>query len=303
MDVHTLHMVVIDNAGATDLSIDGILNQNITTGIVPVSIGGDSAVDDTFAYVDTQDPVIGFSTNQLATLLASCGLSGFAVAKDADEPGAQIYLKKRAIGGIFASGSVHQKFTVPNGILIVQSIDAALKGGNAVAQCELHSYYDGTNAPLAVAASSALAGTPLATESFRAGKFLLNGTEIEGVQNINLALGITMDKQFGGGSPYCRHVSIGARKPRLTIRTLDIAKLQSLFTVAGVAQAATDSVAYLENRASGSGNDISFTFDEGIAWMDISADHQGEAVGTVTYVPVSDGTNDIVVISTTATMP
>ena len=304
MDRYSLDAVVVDKAGGTspDFTIGGIKNQQLSLGLQHVIESGGGSVDPTFMAVTGQSPLLSFDTLHIATLLGNVGISGYNFAEDIDEPGVVFYFKKRALGGIFAAGAVHDSLTMANGLMAWNNISAQHRGGPAVASVVVYPIWDGTNAPLAIATSKAIATAASVSESFRLGSCYFNGTEIEGVMSLDISLGLDIRTEGDGGQQYDDHVGIYARNPAITITSKDVHLLQSLITVGGLAQSDTDSIVYLCNN--GSGDDISFSIDDGRAFFTtVDLPHQDDAVGQLTIQPIHDLTNDIFVIDTAATNP
>ena len=108
------------------------------------------------------------------------------------------------------------------------------------------------------------------------------------------------------------YVAIASFRPTLTIRTLDAVAL-STFGVAGTAQGATPSVAYLRAKVDGGGtiaNDvashinIATTASKGmITVKELSAEQEGDATCEITITPTSAGVLHPLTITTGAVIP
>jgi hypothetical protein len=114
----------------------------------------------------------------------------------------------------------------------------------------------------------------------------------------------------GDGQVWATYVSIQFRQPSFMLVTTDPTIIDT-FGIVGTAISASDVVLYLRKMAEGGtrvaddgGAHVSFTLDEGIITCeDVSANQDGIAQATLRVDPTFDGTNAIIVISTTANLP
>jgi len=304
MDRHTLYAVNVDTVGAGDIFIDQIADFRLDPRINKLLEGGDGGVYNTHVSVLSQDPRIIFTTTKLASALAKCGLTGLAITADVDEPGAEFWFQKLVEGGTRATGASHIKLTVAEGLLLPRTINAP-HNGRATIGYECIATYDGTNDPIVVAGSQELSGTPSVSELFTAGKAMINGAQLEGVQNIVIDIGIQELVEGADGLVWPTYAGILRIQPVIRITTADAGAL-STFGLTGAAQGATDSIVYLRKLAEGgtrvadaTEEHISFTIDEGhISVSDVSGPH-GQRLGSMVEIsPTYDGTNAPLVINT-----
>ncbi len=121
--------------------------------------------------------------------------------------------------------------------------------------------------------------------------------------------GIDIIKHGSSGLVFPLFTGIQTRRPRFTIGTNDITALLDI-GLEGTAQTATDSVVYLrkitENGArvaDATAEHISFTIDDGMIWVtSMGGSNNSPQAGEIIIQPTFDGTNPIVVTSTTATI-
>ena len=269
-----------------------------------VLIGADGSVDPTYVAGMSQAPQLAFSTTALATVLAKCGISGLAITADADEPGLRAWFQALADGGTRGGAGSNVLLTVAKGLLVPVGISAP-HGGPATMSMAMHCIYDGTNEPVVPTTGQDLAGTPAVSELFTAGKVMINGVELAGVQSIEVAFGINVLVLGAKGIAWPTYSCIISRTPTITISTLDAAAV-STFGLDGTAQGATDSLVYLRkldkngNRvANNVAEHIKFTVDDGlITCRTAGGSHGSPVMSQVVITPTYDGTAAIIVIDT-----
>ena len=310
MNAYTLYAVNIDNAGAgTDLFIDQVSDFSFDPAINALLLGSDGAVDPTYVAVMSQSPSMALSTSALATVLAACGISGLSVVADADEFGADFYLQKLLEGGTRAVGNSHLRMRSSKGMLIPLSLTAS-QGALATLSMSYVPIFDGTLDPVVISNIAPLVGAPAVGEAFTLGPVYVNGAQVEGVQSVTINFGISLEVIGSDGGVWPTFVSIGSRRPTISVETTD-ASILNTFGLTGAAQAATDSAVYFTKMAEGStrvadltAEHISFTVDAGhIGVGAISATHPGRASAGLTITPTYDGTNAIIAISTATALP
>ena len=292
--------------GAGAVLLDQIQNFEDDPGINLVVASGDGQVDPTYVAVMSQRPTMSFGSSALATILGACGISGAVIDADGTYPGLVAWYQKMAEGGIRASGSAHLKMTAKEGLLIPTSVTAQ-QDGTAMVSVQAGLTYDGTNAPIVVADSQALSGSPAVGEMFTVGPVSINGATLEGIQSISFDPGLSLVFGAGDGDVWPTYVSVQARRPRISVVTTDVSALATL-GISGAAQGASDSVVWFRKKAEGgtltadaTAEHISLTMDDGMAIPGRgSVTQDGHATREVTLVPSWDGTNAIIVISTAA---
>jgi hypothetical protein len=306
--LYTLYAVSLDTAtlAGSDVLLDQIQSFGVSTGINRVLQRGDGQVDPTYVAVMSQRPGIQFTTTALATALGAAGISGAEIDADETYPGLVSWFQKMDEGGTRASGSSHLKMTAASGILVPRSIQAS-QDGPATANFEAILTYDGSNEPIVIADSQALAGSPAVGELFTVGPASINGSALEGVQEITIEPGIQLRVASGDGDVWPTYVAIMSRAPSIRIRTTDATALAT-FGLDGTEQGATDSVVYFRKMgeggtrvADGTSEHISVTVDDGMVTVenqDVTQD--GVAVADVVLTPTYDGSNAIIAISTAA---
>jgi hypothetical protein len=306
LTAHVLHCVHIDIAGGagSDVDIGQITDFSISTAIQELLLGSDGAVDPTFVAVGEQRPRAAFTTSMLATVLAKCGISGLAIAADVDEFGADMFFKKVVEGGTRETGSNHLRLRIAKGLLVPRTLNAP-HNGLATLGLELIATHDGTNNPIVIATSQALAGTAGVSEAFTAGPVYINGVQLEGVQNISIDFGITEMVLGSDGLVWPTYVAILDRKPVIRVRTIDALALNT-FGLTGAAQGITDSLIYLRKISQGgtrvanaTAEHIKVSVDEGLISVDtVRGSHPNQLESEVTIRPTYDDANAILAVTT-----
>jgi hypothetical protein len=291
--------------GASDVLLDQVQNVEISTGIAQAILASDGQVDPTYVSVLSQAPSLSFESTAAATILGSCGISGMIIDADVTYPGLIAWFQKMAEGGVRAAGSSHLKLTMKEGLLVPRTIQAS-QGGVATISLEAALTYDGTNDPIIIADSQALAGTPATAEAFTIGPASINGATLEGIQSLTIDPGISLTVLSGDGQVWPTYAAIQARQPSIRLTSTDVSAL-STFGLSGAAQGASDSVVWLRKMSEGAGRvadnvaeHIGFTIDEGmITVQSASASQGGPAMAEVLITPTYDGTAAIIVVDTT----
>ena len=105
----------------------------------------------------------------------------------------------------------------------------------------------GTVSPVVRTASQSLPALAYTREVFTLGPVKLNGTAVDGVQEVTIDFGIKEEVKAGSGALYPQLVAISEIRPRVTVRVNDESALATL-GLQGVAQGATDSLIYLRKE-------------------------------------------------------
>lgn len=307
MELWTLGQVALTGTGAFTLS--HITDFTPSPGIEQVVMGADGNVDPTFIAVPGVDPRFRLTTTMLATLLAKAS-SAFLIqglpfeTGGAGLTGLDAYLLKHAQGGTIASGTVHKKISAVKGMLIPRAIQCA-QGGNATMGLEVIPIStDGATAPVSHTDVTAPAATAV-SELFTLGPVQINGSAVDGVQNVSIDPGLSVVVMGADGNPYRTFCGITARRPGVQFVTTKASCIDT-FGWTGAALSAT-AVVYLRRYQQGSvvygdgeSQHIKMTLTEGhVAWRDIPTRHGGQALATVSITP-RKGTPAIIIIATGA---
>ena len=141
----------VDINGTT---IGGITEQSITTGAEinsEVTAGGTSPQFGELATVATGGQ---FGGHDIVALLGALGSKGLCITGGAS-PGFGLWTLIKNDCGTIASGSVHRKVVIPNGLIVPRTLTIQ-QGQRASLTAEVFGIYDGTNDPIIVTAAVAL---------------------------------------------------------------------------------------------------------------------------------------------------
>jgi hypothetical protein len=303
--LYTLGCVVFDGA-----QINQIESVTVNPGLESLFYQSDGAVDPTYVAVMSQRPALQFTTSAIVRALAVSALSCANIASSLDA-----WFQRYAAGGTRMTGSNSTKFSFAGGMLCPTQITAR-QGGRATITYALSAVSsNGTTSPLSITTASAMPALLDADQMFTVGPAKINGTTLTGVTSITFDTGIRPVLLGADGEAYDTFVAINDRRPRITIRSkhADFAAESGMGFVIG--QSATDSLVWLRKIAeggtrvaNGTAEHVRFSIDDGlITIQEASGEGGGEGGGEgaeieVIIEPSFDGTNDIVAISTAATI-
>ena len=308
MDAYELYAVDINTDDSVTLFVDGVVAQGHDLNADMQRLYGDGGVDPRAIFMGKLEPEFRLTTPQLATCLATCGISGLKISAGVNGDGADMYWQKVEQGGTRASGSNHLKLTVGTGLMYPTAMTIRDDGAPAELPYVIAASWDGTNDPVSVTTGAALPGTAAASEAFTVGPVKMNGSTLDGVQSITIDPGIQIKKIKGDGHVYPDVVYIQQRQPEIRVDLADMAALDTVGVLAGTPQGATDSVIYLRKMAANgtrvadaTEEHISFTIDDGNFRIDRADGREaGDQACTVIITPAYDGTAAIIAIDVAA---
>ena len=276
--------------------ITGIQSLGLNPNLEQIISRGSGAVDPTFASVGKIQPEIVFDTTAIKTALAAIGIDGAALSSDV------FFFQKLAAGGTREGALKNPKITAATGMIIPVTIKAAAPPAEAVLSMRaVPTSADGAASPLAILADQSLeADQDQVAEVYVLGEVEVNGTELEGVDDLTIDFGIDLLIDYGSGHIYPTFVGIRKRDPIITARTWDLDAFMS-WDIAGVVQGESDSTVKLQDQTEGGvrgSSPITFTIDAGMAHFEsLNADDPELFRGSAKLTPTSDGTDAIIVIS------
>jgi hypothetical protein len=216
------------------------------------------------------------------------------------------FAEKREEGGTRATGSVHEKYTIKSGLLVLRRLacdhqaDASL-GAEAVID------WDGTNNPIVLVPTAALPGTLTDSERFTLGPVKLENTTYSGVKSLEVDFGINVRAEGGDGDKWPTHVSISNIQPVIRLRGIDAQWLAAAnIPLLGLVVTHANTTIYLRKYdPSGAGvyadntaNHVKMTVN-GLAQIDTWESRGLEPVGvTMEIRPKFDGSLVPIVITT-----
>ncbi len=241
--LHVVHGLLLPNSSFLCQLEQGAISMGIRTlSVTPAGFPQPLAL-----HTAAQQPMITFSTSQLATLLGATGIYGY----DSSAGNTDFYCKAAsdlAVRVADASGA-HLRFRATQGMLNWLSINAP-QDGVATAQCRYLPTWDGTNAPLVAAGSQALSGTPTGAECYGMGPIYHNSSALPNVTGWSLDLGISFYEFATDGEPYLTFLGVREINPVLTLRGI---RAQNLVTYADSLAVTSSLNMYLRRRTADGG--------------------------------------------------
>ncbi len=164
-------------------------------------------------------PSVAFDCTQLKTILdLTNSLTGIV---DLSGANTDLFFKAtQDLGRRVADATTgHIRFRMSQAYLAVNQITAG-HNSEATASCVLGTTYDGSNAPLVAAGSTALSGTPTGATHWVAGPVSLNASALAGIQDISIDFGRRLIIVGGDGELYPTFCACQSYQPTITFRTL-----------------------------------------------------------------------------------
>lgn len=263
-------------------------------------------------FITAQDPRVTFDSTDLATLLAlntnKFLYEGIAIA---DTDVVNVWWQKLADAGVFASGSVHYKQTINEGLLYPTTLRAD-QGADAALSCVAHAIYDATNDPITDTDDQALPSIAAIGSIFTLEALYINGALVEGISGATLVNLVNAIVPRFGSQIWAEQIHVGNSAPALQVRFAKATPLKT-YGWSGTIQDATDSVLYLRKRNAATGllvakateEHISLTFDEGMIHPTTAGGAVGEdALATgFTYECADDGVNPTIAVTVGVAIP
>lgn len=186
-----------------------------------------------------QRPVLTFTTSEIDTVLGAVGQYGLAVSSDTD-----FYEKlATATGNASRAASSHKRYRISDCFVFWSRISLPHNGVGTI-DVTVIPVYDGSNNPIVPAGSTALTGTLSATNHFCAGPVAYNGTTINGVQSIEIALNPDLFQEGGEGELWDTFVGMQRIQPIVTVTHRDAISLTGLGILGTVLNGSTGLTMY-----------------------------------------------------------
>jgi hypothetical protein len=277
------------------VTIGGVQNWALSQQMQKIIEAAGGAVDPTFISILEHKPVLDVETRML-TALSSVGIAG------AELTTLDAYVQGLAKYGTRSATST--KLTIGTGMLIPMKLTAQQGQAASFTFRAVALSSNGSAAPIAVATGATMPAHP-ADVVWTIGPVKINGTTYD-CEKIDVDFGIQLIVEASGGSVYPTFVSIGERKPKISLSIKDLDGVALGLT--GVAQGSTDSVVYFRKMAKGgtrvtdeTAEHISLTIDDGMISLDSARQQQAQrGTSEVVIETVYDGSNAIIEIDTTA---
>lgn len=253
-----------------------------------------------FAATTKVIPKKRFTTSQVKTILDLVGADGIA---DLSGANTDLYFKSALdqSNRKASASNLHHRLRATKAFLVLERISVQ-NGGEAQAQCTIYCSYDGTNAPLAYTGSVALVGTPASAEHFTLGPQLLNSSELDGPQSLDIDWGQNILEASGSGDLYNTFHCQLQSTPTVTIDVLG-----SGIWASGLAFDISSCSLYLRkmgraaHTANATAEHIKFSVPDGLAAIGRTSGDGMSSNGTAIIlrpVATSDTTDPIVITST-----
>lgn len=246
--LHTGYSVRITPSGGSATLINGIVSQSVRTGPNHVAEPTAGNLYANFVSVNALKPGASFSSYDLLTLIPLLGLRGACLAGGAN-PGAEFFQLALEACGTVRTGSNHRKLTIPNGLAVPRTLSVSHQA-DATMDCEVLSYWDGTNNPVIIAASQA-APTGLAVcNRYTLGPISIGGVVINGVTSLSIDFGNQAVASGAGSDLYDSNIEVPGMVPRITIRGRNVAKFadSSAIPLIGIAGSHANTTIVLRKR-------------------------------------------------------
>lgn len=231
--VYKLDKIRLNTGSPVD--IDVITSRNISAGITMMIERGAGHPHPTFTGVNSQKPVVEFTTPQIDKIVGSSGfnvpINGLVISAAP----VYLYFKKAAVvGSVARATSEHIRLAVNLGCLYWTRINLPHQGRGEIS-CTLMASYDGSNEPIVYSGSQALVGNLSAGNYFQAGPCYLNGTLIDAVQDITINSGVRLLQLSGSGDIWDTFVGIEQTEGSYEVSTLEMNNWGSGIGLDGVA--------------------------------------------------------------------
>ena len=306
--VHTLYAAQLytDAMGAAVL-LCGLQNSSIRTGS---EIRSEPASGDPYPRhqaIVAQKPMATLESFHIARYLDAMGYSGHPI-KSATNYGLRLYAAKFTEGSTLASGSVHRKYTIREGMLCPRRLTCSHQG-DATITYEALVTYDGTNDPIVIADSEALPSGLIDDERFTLGAVTFGGVSLPQVTQLDIDFGLDAQTEGTNSDIWDTHSTLRKVRPSITLRGIDIEWFKSsVIPLIGLNGTHANSGFYLRKRSVGGTFVANATAEHihgticGLAVVEeaFSAQTNQNAEPSVTIPLRHDGTNYPIVFDTTS---
>jgi hypothetical protein len=306
--VHTLGPIELytDAMGAAVL-IGGVTQQEIPTGTEVRSEPSSGDPYPSHQAIVSQKPAPSFTSYHIATLLDAIGVAGLKIAS-ATNYGLRFYAQQYTEGSTPASGSVHRRYTVREGMILPRRITCSHQG-DAQLEVDVLVTYDGTNDPIVITDTVAMPSGLTDAQRFTLGPITFGGVSLPQVTGIDINFGLGAVTRGSNSEIWDTHASLRTIRPSLTLRGIDIEWFKSsVIPLIGLSGTHANSAIYLRKRAVGGTFVADATAEHqkftacGLAYIDRAfAASTNEDAEPAVMIPLRyDGTNYPIVVDTTS---
>jgi len=298
-DRGTLGLVVCATPSVT---VGGVSNWRLSTGMNRLVEAAGGQVDPTFVAIMALAPVLGFTTRQL-TALSSFGISGAQITT------LDAYVQKLLAYGTRGGAGTHTKISIPTGICVPRTLSAQQGQRAELALDAVAISSTGAAAAATVTTGQNLPAGGGVTEVFTLGPVKINGTALD-CEAVNVDFGVSLQVDSSGGQVFPTFVAVMDRRPSIRLTPKDMDSFNTFYNSGafGLAQAATDSLVYFRKLAAGglrvadeTAEHVQLAIAAGLISLEAGDARHGERATTdVVITPISNGTDAIIAIDTTA---
>lgn len=292
---HSIYQV---DLGAT-AKLKGISNQNISASLERSLFQGGGtqyAFNVTTLKADIRAQISSFD---LKTAIDEIGILPLDLAVDP----ISLYSRKLVSGGSYSTGASHYKDTLSNGIAVIDNISAS-QGSDATISLSAIPVSDGINSPIVGADSQNVPTLVRETERYTLGPCKIGATWFP-LQSMDLAINPDFEVFGDDGYVFPTHASMTMIKPEFKLKTNDLSQLRAYALEGQAGAGAADLVIFLKKCLPGGGRVPSGTAEHikmTIKEYQLAVDGMGGGIGlsegTLTVIPVFDGTNAIIAFDT-----
>lgn len=269
-----IHALTAQSAGA--VYVDAVRSLSLENRLATLLESGDGEVYASFGSLARGDVSVRFQTLDLKAALDALGLEGQLVDADGSHPGVEVYLRRMTQGGTrdAAAAGTHWKGTIANGIAVPRRISCR-SNENASLDVDVVARQTSSVAPIVFDEAANLPTHNAGPDAvWTVGKVNLNGTQLEGVESVDVDFGIDLLIDRADSDIYPSFVSVASIRPRimLTGAHLDVTTTlteDGLYYASGV-------IVYLRKRALG-----------GTFTADATAEHIKLTLGKCRVEPMS----------------
>jgi len=293
------------------VQLGGITDVSGPTGTVITDQATSGSVYPRFQAISGHAPTFNFTTLGIAAALAQAGAAGLQIEDSGIPSGLIFYGQKWTEGGARTAGATAYSYTITKGFLAPGTLSASGQG-DATLNYTATAVYDGT-ADIIEINDAGTCPTVTDTERFALGPVTLESLALDGVTNLDIDFGITLEVRQDLSDVNPTWVSIKEIRPVITLRGSDITWAKSTdasptgdIPPTGLAMTHTNTTIYLRKRAEGGTFELDATAEHvkitaaGLITVDTSFSGSGnEPAETVLRIPLKyDGTNAPMVITT-----
>jgi len=308
---NSFYAVVVDTT-----VIGGITAQAANMGTEAPSEASSAEVWSRWVSMTAQNPRATFTTKAIVSLLDalatelpaadkySCNIADMAA-------GLSLYAQAFAAGSTRAGASLHRKLVALAGCLGLRRLSCTHQQ-DATIEVEGVIGWDGTNDPIVETDLVSLPAGVTDAERFTLGPVIVESITLPGVRSLDIEFGLDIVAEGADSDIWPTFVTVVAIKPVITLRGIDLEWLKAAnIPRAGKAATHLNTAIYLRKRVLGSTyvadateEHIKFTA-AGFAYVDppMTASGSDRAECSLVMPCYFDGTNDPIVIDTTAALP